>query len=94
MYYLLLYDVVEDYVEKRKPHREAHLECAKKAIARGELVMGGAFSDPVDGAALLFKGDDPSVAEKFARADPYVVNGLVESWRVRAWNVVIGGDRP
>jgi uncharacterized protein YciI len=48
----------------------------------------------VDGAALVFKGDDPSVAERFARNDPYVVNGLVQNWRVRAWNVVVGGERP
>ena len=53
MYYLLLYDVVENYVEKRKPLREAHLELAKKARARGELVLAGAFTDPVDGAELL-----------------------------------------
>ena len=94
MYYLLLYDVVENYVEKRKPLREAHLDCAQKALARGELVLAGAFTDPVDGAALVFRGEDPSVAERFARNDPYVVNGLVERWRVRAWNVVIGGEGP
>lgn len=94
MYYLLLYDVVENYVEKRKPLREAHLDYAQKALARRELVLGGAFTDPVDGAALVFKGNDPSVAERFARNDPYVVNGLVEKWRVRAWNVVVGGESP
>jgi uncharacterized protein YciI len=94
MYYLLLYEVVDNYAERRKPLRELHLESAKKALARGELVLGGAFADPVDGAALVFKGEDPSVAERFARADPYVVNGLVSSWKVRAWNVVVGGDGP
>jgi len=93
MYYLLLYDVVENYVEKRMPLREAHLECAQKALARGELVLAGAFTDPVDGAALVFKGEDPSVAERFARNDPYIVNGLVEKWRVRSWNVIVGGER-
>jgi uncharacterized protein YciI len=93
MYYLLLYDVVDDYVEKRKPLRDAHLDSARKALYRGELILGGAFADPVDGAALVFKGEDPSVAESFARNDPYVVNGLVRNWRVRAWNVVVGGER-
>ncbi len=93
MYYLLLYDVVDDYVEKRKLLRDAHLDCAQKALARGELVLAGAFTDPVDGAALVFKGEDPSVAERFARNDPYIVNGLVEKWRVRSWNVVVGGER-
>ncbi len=94
MYYLLLYDVVEGYVEKRRAYREAHLELAKKAFSRGELVLAGAFADPVDGAALVFKGNDPSVAERFAQNDPYVVNGLVAKWRVRSWNVVVGGEKP
>jgi uncharacterized protein len=40
----------------------------------------------------VFQGDDPSVAERFAKNDPYVKNGLVTRWRVRPWTVVIGGD--
>ena len=92
MYYLLLYDVVDDYVERRAAFREIHLKMAKEAEARGEIVLAGAFADPVDGAALVFRGDDRSVAENFAKADPYVRNGLVTSWRVRPWNVVIGGE--
>lgn len=96
MYYLLLYDVVDGYVEKRAPYRDAHLEYARAAVDRGELALGGAFSDPVDQAALLFEGESDSVAERFAKNDPYVLNGLVERWRVRPWNVVIGTkhDRP
>jgi uncharacterized protein YciI len=30
-------------------------------------------------------------AEAFARADPYVRNGLVTRWRIREWTTVIGG---
>jgi uncharacterized protein YciI len=92
MYYLLLYDVVDGYVEKRAPFRDIHLKLASEALHRGELVLGGAFADPVDGAALVFRGEDRSVAERFAESDPYVRNGLVKKWRVRDWNVVVGGD--
>lgn len=92
MYYVLLYDVVDDYVERRAPFRDAHLGLARAAHARGEIVMAGAFADPVDGAALVFKTDDPTVVERFAEQDPYVRNGLVTNWRVRRWNVVVGGD--
>lgn len=91
MYYLLLYDVVDDYVARRAPHREEHLKLVRQAHERGELVMAGAFSDPVDGAALLFRGADASGAAGFAEDDPYVRNGLVTRWKVRGWNVVIGG---
>jgi|SRR5580692_11803666 uncharacterized protein YciI len=90
MYYLLFYDVVPDYVERRIPFRAEHLTLAQAAHDRGELVMGGALADPVDGAVLLFRGNSSAVAESFANLDPYVRNGLVINWRVRAWNVVVG----
>jgi uncharacterized protein YciI len=91
-HYLLIYDVVPDYVERRVPLREEHLALARAAQARGEFVMGGALADPVDGAVLVFRGESPAVAEAFAQADPYVRAGLVTEWRVRHWNVVVGAD--
>jgi hypothetical protein len=90
MHYLLFYDVVDDYVERRKPLRADHLAHARQSVVRGELVLGGALANPTDGAVLLFRGDSPSVAEAFAQVDPYVLNGLVTAWRVREWTTVIG----
>jgi uncharacterized protein len=90
VHYLLLYDVVDDYVARRAPFRDAHLALALAAVARGELVLGGALASPVDGAVLLFRGPSPDAAERFARADPYVANGLVTRWRVREWTTVVG----
>jgi uncharacterized protein YciI len=52
MYFLLFYDYVENAVERRAPFREAHLKLAREANARGELILAGAFAEPVDGAAL------------------------------------------
>jgi uncharacterized protein YciI len=92
MHYLLFYDVVEDYVARRGAFRNAHLSRAWAAAERGELVLGGALADPVDGAVLLFRGSSPSVAESFARADPYVTEGLVTHWRVREWTTVAGDE--
>ena len=92
MHYLLMYDVVDDYVERRAPFRATHIALARDAIARGELVLGGALANPADGVVLLFKGDSPKAAEAFAEADPYVKNGLVTHWRVREWTTVVGRD--
>lgn len=93
MHYLLFYDVVPDYVERRAPLRSAHLEQARESHARGDLVLAGALADPPDGAVFVFRTQD--AAEAFARTDPYVLNGLVTSWRVRRWTTVIGdGARP
>ena len=91
MYYILFYKTVDDYVAKRAPFREDHLGYAKAAHERGELVMAGALADPADKAVLVFRGEGPAVAEAFAKNDPYVLNGLIASWSVRPWTVVIGG---
>ena len=74
------------------PLRGPHVAHARAAIARGELVLGGAYADPPDGALLLFRGESPEIAQAFAAADPYVLNGLVTRWRVREWTTVVGAD--
>ncbi len=90
MHYILFYEGGEHYTTERAPYRKVHVQHALAAVARGELLLGGAWADPADGAALLFQGDSPKVAEDFARNDPYVINGVVKSWRVREWTTVVG----
>jgi uncharacterized protein len=90
MHYLLFYEVGDDYLTRRAEFRNIHLKMGWEAAERGELILGGALANPPDGAVLLFKGDTPEVAEKFARADPYVANGLVKRWYVREWTTVVG----
>ncbi len=90
MHYLLFYEVVDDYVARRAQFRDAHLQMARQAYQRGELVLAGALADPVDGAVLIFRGPSAQAAEAFARADPYVTSGLVTRWRVRQWTTVVG----
>lgn len=94
MLWLLLYDLPDDYLERRTPLRDEHLGLARAAHDRGELVMAGALADPPDQAILVFRGETAAVAEAFAAADPYVAQGAVISWRVRPWTVVVGGDPP
>ena len=93
-YFALMYDVVDGFGEKRMAVRGAHLELIREAHARGELMLAGALGNPPDGALLVFHAQTAETAERFARADPYVTNGLVTSWRVRPWNVVIGAGAP
>jgi uncharacterized protein len=91
-HFLLFYDLCDDYVARRSAYRDEHLKLAWAARDRDELVLGGALADPVDTALLLFAGDTPDVAQRFAENDPYVINGLVERWRVREWTTVVGRD--
>ena len=89
-HFLLMYEADADYAEKRAPHRAAHLALAKAAASRGELLAGGALTDPIDASVLLFQGEGPEAAIAFAQADPYVTQGVVRSWRVREWATVVG----
>jgi uncharacterized protein len=89
VYFALMYDVVDDYLERRGEFRAEHLSLANAAKDRGELVLAGAWADPADGALLVWNVDDRSVIEDFVQADPYVRNGLVANWRIREWTVVI-----
>jgi uncharacterized protein len=90
MHYLLFYELPDDYITRRAEFRNVHLKLGWEAVERGELVLAGALSNPVDGAVLLFQGASPAVAEKFARDDPYVTSGIVKRWYVREWTTVVG----
>jgi uncharacterized protein YciI len=87
--YLLIYDVVDDYLERRAPHRDEHLKLAQEFVTRGALQLGGPLADPIDQAVLLFQAEDPSTVEEFVARDPYRRNGVVRSYRIRPWTIVV-----
>ena len=82
------YEYVEEILERRAPHREAHLALIARWKEDGRLVLAGALGDPPHGGLFVFPGEDASVAEQFASEDPYVAAGLVTSRRVERLNVV------
>lgn len=87
-HYLLEYDLAPTYESGRAAHRGVHLRLAWEAADRGELLMGGALSEPFDRAHLVFTSEE--AARTFAEHDPYVSHGLVTAWRIRVWNTVVG----
>jgi uncharacterized protein len=89
-YFALFDDVVDDFVAHRAPFRAEYLRLAGEAHERGHIVLGGALAEPADTAPIIFHCADKSIAEDFARRDPYVVNGLLKKWSVRPWTVVGG----
>ena len=90
MHFLLFYQFVPDYLQRRPLHRSEHLRLAWEAHRRGELILAGALAEPVDAALLLFEGENDNSARAFAAADPYVKAGLVTQWSVRPWTTVVG----
>src|SRR5438046_2075590 len=93
-YFALFYNVIDDFVARRASFRQEHLRLATEAHERGELLLAGALADPADRALLIFYAEDQSVAERFAQNDPYVRQGLVKTWTVRPWTVVVGNEPP
>jgi uncharacterized protein YciI len=91
-YFALFYEAVDDFIGRRGAYRDEHLRLAREAHARGELLLAGALADPADGALLIFRGESPTIAEAFARQDPYVKNGLITKSKVRNWTVVVGNE--
>ena len=91
-HFILVYDVVENFVERRAPFRPAHLQLLNDAEARGFLRFAGPLGDPPDGALLVCRAESAEAVEAFALADPYVREGLVTAWRVRPWNIVVGAE--
>lgn len=78
---------IEELVALRAPHRPAHLLHA--AAWAGRLAQGGAYGDAPPGGLLVFRDCTLEDVRSFARADPYVVAGVVRSYAVRPWSVVV-----
>jgi hypothetical protein len=89
-YWVLVYELVDDYLERREPLRPEHLALAKAAHDKGHLLQAGALADPYDQAVFVWRAADTEVIDRFVAHDPYMRAGLVKSFRVRKWNVVIG----
>ena len=89
--YLLRYKYIPDVLEKRGPHREGHLDLAKKMVAEGTCLSGGPTGERdmevPTGALLVFT--DYDAAKRFVDGDPYVRNGIVTDHFIEEWNVVI-----
>lgn len=92
MYYILFYNFVENYLEKRTPFRPNHFNHIQSYIEKEELRLAGAFADPADSAALIFKVDNKDRIENFVKNDPYFINGLITGYSIREWTVVAGSD--
>jgi hypothetical protein len=82
MAHVLFYDYVDNMLERRAPHRPAHLERINQWRDDGKIVLSGAIGDPPHGALIVFDVEDPAEVEQFAAEDPYVLAELVTQRRV------------
>ena len=79
--------------ELRKLHRAAHLEGIDALVAEDRILHAGPLLDEAGapiGSVVLFEAVDLAAAREIAAGDPYVTQGIFESWRVHETKVVRG----
>lgn len=62
------------------PRHKAFLD---EFLQRGEVVGVGPFTDAAGGNMALFRSR--AAAEAFAKADPFVLEGLVKEYQIKDW---------
>ncbi|MEZ0447799.1 YciI family protein [Cellulomonas sp. ICMP 17802] len=86
--YVVLYESGPDVLALAPVHMAAHSEHYEDYAARGLLVAIGTFEQPeVNGSMCVLTTRE--AAEEFAATDPFVVHGVVRSYRVHAWTDVL-----
>ncbi len=86
--YVLLYESASDVATKAPNHFAAHRARWQEFQDDGALLLIGAFTDRTGSMAVFSTRE---AAEKLASTDPFVLNGVVSTWRVHEWNEAIGG---
>ena len=86
MKYVLFYEAATDLGKARElfPEHRARWE---EYRANGTLLMIGPFTEREQGAMGVFTTQ--RAAEEFVEGDPFVLRGVVSSWRIQEWNEVI-----
>jgi hypothetical protein len=71
--------------ERRKLHRDAHLENLQRLVDQDRVVFAGPLRDQQGlprGSVVVFKADDLASARQIAESDPYTLQGIFESVEV------------
>jgi uncharacterized protein len=80
---LSFYEVAPGAGEGLKTHFPAHRARLDDFHARGLMIAAGPLGNPPTGAMGIFTTRE--AAEEFIAGDPFVMNGLVTSWRLVEW---------
>lgn len=81
----MLYTSADHVGEKAGPHFAEHWARCEQFHQDGRLELVGTFADPQqDGSMAIFSTRE--AAEEFIAGDPFVIHGVVASWRILEWN--------
>ncbi|GAA1953881.1 YciI family protein [Catenulispora subtropica] len=87
---VVFYESADDVAAKAPEHFAAHVAAYQPYVERGELLMIGTFADPQeDGSMAVFTTRE--AAEAFVARDPFVLHGVVRSYRILDWREALAG---
>ena len=73
-----------DYIERRTPHRQAHLERLLQLRAQG-LVIGGGPAPDGHTADVFYRVTEPNQITPLIEDDPYYANNVWTAYRLRTF---------
>jgi hypothetical protein len=82
--YVMWGSYCEDVLEKREPHRQAHLDGLAAQKETGVLITIGPTKD-VTKVFGIYEAEDEARVRQLIEADPYWQNGIWTEYDVREW---------
>lgn len=77
--------VAPDYLERRAPHRQAHLDRLLHLRAQG-IVIGGGPAPDGSNAEVFYRVNEPGQITLLIEEDPYYTNGAWTGYRLRTFS--------
>jgi uncharacterized protein len=88
--YVLFGSYCENVVEKRAPHRDAHLAGLKQQQESGVLITLGPTQDLTQ-VFGIYEAENEAIVRSLIENDPYWKNGIWTDYNVKEWIQAIGG---
>lgn len=82
--YIMWGTYCEDVLEKRTPHRQAHLDGLAQQKAAGILMTIGPTKDLTQ-CFGIYEADDEATVRHLIESDPYLQNGIWTEYEVKEW---------
>ena len=82
--YHVAVQTADDYLQKREPHRQAHLE-RLMGLRAGGFVVGGGPAPDGRGADVFYRVEQPDDLRRLVEEDPYFTGGVWSTYAARSF---------
>lgn len=82
--YILFGSYCENAIEKRTPHRQAHLEGLAKQKEKGVLITLGPTKDNTK-VFGIYEAESEVIVKNLIESDPYWQNNIWTDYEVKEW---------